>query len=340
MRSSDFHYALPEALIAQAPLPRRDDARLLHVLGDGLVHRRVGGFVQLLGRDDLVVVNNTRVLKARLRGVKDSGGAVELLVERIEDSDTALCQVRSSKPLRAGRRVAVAGEAVRVLGRVGTFHRLRFPEPVAAFLERCGETPLPPYIKRAAQAADQERYQTVFAQVPGAAAAPTAGLHFSQKLLDRIRLVCSGVVEVTLHIGAGTFQPVRTEDLSAHRMHLERYDISPDAARRIQACLAGPGRLIAVGTTVVRALETVAAERGCIEPCCGDTRLFIKPGFRFRTVDALLTNFHLPESTLLMLVCAFAGRRRILDAYQQAVRAGYRFFSYGDAMFTQRFPDV
>ena len=340
MRRSDFGYALPEALIAQAPSAQREGARLLQVLADGVAHRRIADFADLLGPDDLVVVNNTKVLNARLRGVKDSGGVVELLVERIEDDCTALCHSRSSKPLRAGRSVEVAGQRIAVLGRVGQFQQMRFPAPVQEFLGRFGETPLPPYIKRDAQAADQERYQTVFAEVPGACAAPTAGLHFSQGLLDRIRQRCAGVAEITLHIGAGTFQPMRVQALSAHQMHSERYEVSRAAAERIQACLTGPGRLIAVGTTVVRTLETAALRHGCIGPCRGETQLFIKPGFRFRVVDALLTNFHLPESTLLMLVCAFAGRRRTLRAYECAVRQRYRFFSYGDAMFTNRFADV
>lgn len=340
MRRSDFGYALPEALIAQAPPARREGARLLQVLADGVAHRRIGEFADLLGPDDLVVVNNTKVLNARLRGVKDSGGAVELLVERIEDDCTALCHSRSSKPLRAGRSVQVAGQRLAVLGRLGQFQRMRFPAPVQEFLSRFGETPLPPYIRRDAGAADQERYQTVFAEVPGASAAPTAGLHFSQALLERIRQRCGGVAEVTLHIGAGTFQPVRVQDLSTHQMHSERYEVSRAAAERIQACLAGPGRLIAVGTTVVRTLEAVALRHGRIRPCRGETELFIKPGFRFRAVEALLTNFHLPESTLLMLVCAFAGQERTMRAYQCAVRQRYRFFSYGDAMFTNRFADV
>ena len=340
MRKSDFTYALPEELIAQAPLPERDQARLLHLDGDELAHRRVADFADLLRPDDLVVVNNTQVLNARLRGVKDSGGVVELLLERIEDDRTALCQARSSKPLRANRCIVVGGERLQVHGREGQFHRLRFPVPVLEFLQRFGETPLPPYIQRGAEPADRQRYQTVFARVPGAVAAPTAGLHLSDRLLDRIRERCAGVVEVTLHIGAGTFQPVRNEDIDAHRLHSERYEVTENAAARIQACRDSGGRVVAVGTTVVRTLETVAAKHGRLCADAGETELFIRPGFRFQAVDALLTNFHLPESSLLMLVCAFAGHPRVMNAYRCAVQAGYRFFSYGDAMFTERFADA
>ena len=340
MLKSDFAYDLPAERIAQTPLAERDQARLLHLGGDNMAHRTVADWPELLRPDDLVVVNNTQVIAARLRGVKDSGGAVELLVERIEDERTALCQARASKPLKAGRWLSVGGERLEIRARVGEFHRLRFPRPVMAFLQRHGTTPLPPYIERAAEAADESRYQTLYASAPGAVAAPTAGLHFSERLLDAVRRRVAGMVEVTLHVGAGTFAPIRGDDLGAHRMHAEHYEISADAAERIRAVQEGPGRVVAVGTTVVRALETAAAQPGGIRAGCGETRLFIKPGFRFRAVDALLTNFHLPESTLLMLVCAFAGQRRVLEAYRCAVAAEYRFFSYGDAMFTERFADV
>ena len=340
MLRSDFAYDLPVERIAQMPLAERDRARLLHVGRDGVAHRTMMDLPRLLGPDDLVVVNNTRVIPARLRGVKDSGGAVELLVERIEDDRTALCQARVSKPLKPGRWISVAGERLHLLARVGEFHRLRFPQPVVEFLRRHGTTPLPPYIDRAADAADEGRYQTLYASAPGAVAAPTAGLHFSERLLENLRQSVAGMAEITLHIGAGTFAPMRGQDLDGHRMHAERYHISPAAADQIRACLQGSGRIVAVGTTVVRALETAAAEPGGIHAGGGETRLFIKPGFGFRAVDALLSNFHLPESTLLMLVCAFAGQRRTLQAYRCAVEARYRFFSYGDAMFTERFADV
>ncbi len=340
MLKSDFAYDLPAERIAQTPLAERDQARLLYLGQDTMAHRTVADWPELLRPDDLVVVNNTRVIPARLRGVKDSGGAVELLVERIEDERTALCQARASKPLKPGRWLSIGGERLEIAGRVGEFHRLRFPQSVMAFLQRHGTTPLPPYIERAAEAADEARYQTLYASAPGAVAAPTAGLHFSEGLLEAVGQRVAGMVEVTLHVGAGTFAPMRGDDLGAHQMHAERYEISAAAAERIRAAQQGPGRIVAVGTTVVRALETAAAEPGGIRAGCGETRLFIKPGFRFRAVDALLTNFHLPESTLLMLVCAFAGQRRVLEAYRSAVAADYRFFSYGDAMFTERFADV
>ncbi|MCY4344601.1 MAG: tRNA preQ1(34) S-adenosylmethionine ribosyltransferase-isomerase QueA [Gammaproteobacteria bacterium] len=340
MLKSDFAYDLPAELIAQRPLAERDRARLLRLCRDGVTHRTVSDWPALLNPDDLVVVNNTKVVPARLRGLKDSGGAVELLLERIERDRIALCQARASKPLKAGRTVSVGGERLEVLARAGEFHRLRFPSPVTDFLQRHGSAPLPPYIDRAAEAEDEARYQTLFASAPGAVAAPTAGLHFSERLLRAVRERVAGIVEVTLHVGAGTFAPLRGDDLNSHQMHAERYEISVAAAQRIRAVSAGPGRIVAVGTTVVRALETAAAEPGGLRAGCGETRLFIKPGFRFRAVDALLTNFHLPESTLLMLVCAFAGQRRTLDAYCAAVAARYRFFSYGDAMFTERFADA
>ena len=340
MLKSDFAYDLPAERIAQKPLAERDQARLLHLGQDTMAHRTVADWPELLRPDDLVVVNNSQVIPARLRGVKDSGGAVELLVERIEDERTALCQARASKPLKPGRWLSVGGERLEIAGRVGVFHRLRFPQPVMAFLQRHGTTPLPPYIDRAAEAADEARYQTLYASAPGAVAAPTAGLHFSEGLLEAVGQRVAGMVEVTLHVGAGTFAPMRGDDLGAHQMHAERYEISAAAAERIRAAQQGPGRIVAVGTTVVRALETAAAQPGGIRAGCGETRLFIKPGFRFRAVDALLTNFHLPESTLLMLVCAFAGQRRVLEAYRSAVAADYRFFSYGDAMFTERFADA
>lgn len=340
MLKSDFAYHLPTERIAQAPLAERDQARLLYLGLDDVAHRTVADWPELLRPDDLVVVNNTQVIPARLRGVKDSGGVVELLVERIEDDRTALCQARASKPLKPGRWLTVGGERLEILMRVDEFHRLRFPQAVMAFLHRHGTTPLPPYIDRAAEAADVAHYQTLYASAPGAVAAPTAGLHFSERLLQAVRQRVAGIVEITLHVGAGTFAPIRGDDLNAHQMHAERFEISAAAAERIYAAQEGPGRIVAVGTTVVRALETAAAQPGGIRAGCGETRLFIKPGFRFRAVDALLTNFHLPESTLLMLVCAFAGQRRVLEAYRSAVAADYRFFSYGDAMFTERFADV
>ncbi len=336
MQKSDFSYPLPRDLIAQAPLPGRDQSRLLRLCDGGVQHRRMRDLPELLTAGDLVVVNDTQVIKARLRGIKDSGGAVEVLVERIESERVALCQARSSKPLKAGRTLDVAGGRLSVLERSGEFFRLQFPEAVTAFLEKNGEIPLPPYIDRAATPCDSGRYQTVYAANPGAVAAPTAGLHFSQALFDSLAERHVQVARITLHVGAGTFQPVRVEDLSRHRMHAERYVITQDTAAAVRACRAAGHRVVAVGTTVVRALESAADECGDVCAGAAETRLFITPGYRFRAVDALLTNFHLPESTLLMLVCAFAGYDRVMAAYANAVREGYRFFSYGDAMLTER----
>lgn len=334
---SDFAYELPEALIAQTPLPERDGSRLMRVREAGVEHRRFGDLPEWLAPGDLLVVNDTRVISARLRGCKDSGGAVELLLERIEEPCVALCQVRSSKPLQPGRTLSVAGARLSVLERAGEFCRLRFPAPVADFLERHGEAPLPPYIRRRPQPQDAQRYQTMFGVNPGAVAAPTAGLHFTPQLLDALARRGVERAAITLHVGAGTFQPVRTEDIRQHRLHAERYCISPETVAKIARCRAAGGRVVAVGTTVVRALETAAAGG---EPAAGagETRLFIAPGYRFRVADALLTNFHLPESSLLMLVCAFAGHDRVMAAYRCAVAQKYRFFSYGDAMFVERQP--
>jgi len=340
---ADFDFALPESLIAQRPTLERSGSRLLVLEGDAVRHCRFDAVCDLLTKDDLLVVNDTRVVKARLQARKDSGGRVELLVERVESETLAICQARASQPLREGRKLVLqqrlsgqnapascgCGETVRVVGREGEFYRLEFASPVASVLERFGQLPLPPYIERAADAEDEERYQTVYAAVPGAVAAPTAGLHFDAALLARLAEQGVEVASVTLHVGAGTFQPLRVADPRQHRMHRERYSIS---ARTRQALSECRGRVVAVGTTVVRTLEAAAAS-GCD---AGETRLFVLPGFRFRAVDALVTNFHLPKSTLLMLVSAFAGSERVRRAYGEAVQRGYRFFSYGDAMFCER----
>lgn len=332
-RPSDFDFHLPPSLIAQRPAPTRSASRLL-VLGQGGVrHCRFDAIVELLREDDLLVVNDTRVMKARLAAVKDSGGRAEILVERIERTDQALCQVRSSKALKTGRALSVAGIEIRVLERRDDFYLLAFDAPVATVLDRHGQVPLPPYIDRRADAADEARYQTVYAASPGAVAAPTAGLHFDAPLLRRLEERGVSIASVTLHVGAGTFQPVRDDDLARHRLHAERYAIPPATRRALDACT---GRVVAVGTTVVRTLEAAAAS-GCEQ---GETRLFILPGYRFQVVDALVTNFHLPRSTLLMLVSAFAGASAVRDAYGQAVARGYRFYSYGDAMFCERAADV
>ena len=333
MRRSDFSYRLPKHLIARTPLPGRTDSRLLELKGDAVSHRSFGDIVDLLRPDDLLVVNDTRVIKARLGAVKDSGGRAEILVERIEDAGTALCQVRVSKALQDGRSLLVDGEEVTVLERRGEFYLLRFPGDVLEFLGVHGTTPLPPYIARPANDEDEARYQTVYGKRPGAVAAPTAGLHFDTGLLRAIEDKGVGIAAVTLHVGAGTFQPIRTEDISRHRMHEERYEVSEATADAVNAC---SGRVVAVGTTVVRTLESAVDGDGQVRAGAAETTLFIAPGYPFQVVDALITNFHLPESTLLMLVSAFAGHARVMRAYDEAVRERYRLFSYGDAMFCER----
>ena len=335
---SDFVYDLPESLIAQHPPERRGDSRLLMLESDGIRDGRFSAdFPALLRPNDLLVLNNTRVLPARLHGQKATGGAVEVLVERVVDANTVMAHLRVSKKPAVGASIRLEDAFDVVLeGREGELFQLRFPAPgVIALLEAHGHMPLPPYIERADAAEDRARYQTVFAKEAGAVAAPTAGLHFDAGLLDAIRAQGVAMTEVTLHVGAGTFQPVREEDLSQHVMHAEWLSVSQDVVDAVAVCKARGGRVIAVGTTAVRSLES-AAQSGTLQPMQGDTRLFITPGYRFRVVDALLTNFHLPESTLLMLVSAFAGYREIMAAYRHAVAAQYRFFSYGDAMFLSR----
>ena len=336
LNKHDFHFDLPPELIAQAPLPERSGSRLL--LADGasrrIEDRRFVELPELLRAGDLLVFNDTRVLPARLFGRKASGGAVEILIERISGTHEALAQLGVSKKPRPGARIVLQdGSEVEVLAREGTFFRLRFDvvEPLEKLLSRVGRMPLPPYIARDAEAADQERYQTVYAREAGAVAAPTAGLHFDAALLERLaaRGIESGYV--TLHVGAGTFQPVRAERIEDHAMHREWLNVGAGLVEQIRRTRERGGRVVAVGTTVVRALES-AVRDGQLAPFAGETQIFIFPGYRITTVDALLTNFHLPESTLLMLVSAFAGREFVLDAYRHAVEQRYRFFSYGDAM--------
>jgi len=336
LKKSDFHYELPPELIAQAPLPERSASRLLVVPpGDApFADRGIRDLPELLQPGDLLVFNDTRVIPARLFGQKASGGRVEILVERLLPGNEARVQIGASKSPKAASRIALdAGGEVEVLGREGEFYRLRFhlDEPLESWLLHAGRLPLPPYIQREPGADDAERYQTVFAREVGAVAAPTAGLHFDEPLLAALRARRVDFGHVTLHVGAGTFQPVRVDDLSEHRMHSEWLNVGAGLVGQVRRTRAAGGRVVAVGTTVVRALESALVD-GELQPFAGETSIFILPGYRIRSVDALLTNFHLPESTLLMLVSAFAGKARIDAAYAHAVRERYRFFSYGDAM--------
>jgi S-adenosylmethionine:tRNA ribosyltransferase-isomerase len=333
----DFDFELPPGLIAQHPLPERTASRLLHVDPSGLGDRQFTDIERLLDADDLLVFNDTRVIKARLMGRKPSGGRVEALVERMLEPTLALALVRTShRPATGATFVFDEAVTATVEGRRGDFFVLRFEEEVLPVLERHGHVPLPPYVAHEDSVVDAERYQTVFADRAGAVAAPTAGLHFSRALLDRLAERGVQQVRLTLHVGAGTFQPVRCERLSEHRMHSEWYEIPTATAMAVQQAREAGRRIVAVGTTSLRALESAAVEDGTVRGGSGETSLFITPGFRFRVVDRLLTNFHLPKSTLLMLVSAFAGFDRIRAAYAHAIAAGYRFYSYGDAMLLER----
>lgn len=343
LKTSDFHYDLPEELIAQAPLPERSASRLLLVPPDGgaLDDLHMRDLPGLLHPGDLLVFNDTRVIPARLSGHKDSGGKVEVLIERLLPDACARVQMRASKSPRAGSRIVLdGGGQAQVLGREGEFFVLRFEVdgPLERWLEQAGRLPLPPYIRRAPGREDAARYQTVFAARDGAVAAPTAGLHFDPPLLQALHARGVETGRVTLHVGAGTFQPVRVEDVREHVMHSEWLEVGAELVEQVRRTRQAGGRVIAVGTTVVRALESAwhrgddAPEGGELRPFAGETRIFIYPGYRIRSVDALVTNFHLPQSTLLMLVSAFAGKERVLEAYRHAVQQRYRFFSYGDAM--------
>ena len=333
---ADFDYLLPPELVAQAPLPQRSASRLLVVDGG---RRTDGDFVDLpqwLRSGDLLVLNDSRVLHARLLGRKESGGQVEVLVERLLEPDVVLAQVRASKSPQPGSRLRLEDVLdVDVLGREGEFYRLRFAGDAAELIEQHGRLPLPPYIERTAEAPDELRYQTVYARETGSVAAPTAGLHFDHDLLAKLREKQVEVAYVTLHVGAGTFQPVRVENLAEHRMHTERYLLPQSTADAIAATRARGGRIVAVGTTSLRVLESAALD-GKLKVGAGETALFVTPGFKFRVVDLLITNFHLSKSTLLMLVSAFGGLEEIRDAYRHAIAARYRFFSYGDAMLLHR----
>lgn len=342
---ADFDYLLPPHLIAQAPAGTRRGSRLLHLDANSALHDRYfSDLPGLLRPGDLLVFNNTRVIKARLNGRKETGGQVEILIDQLSGSHRALAHVKASKSPKAGSRLLIDDQwPISVLGRQGELFELEFSEPVLAFLEQHGSTPLPPYITHQAQASDEERYQTVYAQHPGAVAAPTAGLHFDDAMLQQLSEMGIQQAFVTLHVGAGTFQPIRTDRISEHRMHAEHYAVPRRLLDQIATVRQQGGRVIAVGTTSVRALESAFAQDttdgahwATSDALEGDTRLFITPGYPFRAVDALLTNFHLPRSTLLMLVAALAGLQPIQHAYAHAVAQSYRFFSYGDAMFIEK----
>jgi S-adenosylmethionine:tRNA ribosyltransferase-isomerase len=357
MRRSDFRFDLPPELIAQQPAAARSESRLLALDGasGSLRDLRFRDFPSLLSPLDLLVFNDTRVIPARIHGVKESGGRVEILLERAVDAHTALVHLKASKGLRQGAAVKLpGGQSARMLERAGDLYRLRFSTEVVPFFEAFGKTPLPPYIDRAPDEMDRARYQTIYARVPGAVAAPTAGLHFDAEIFSALADLRVRHAFVTLHVGAGTFQPVREDDIENHEMHEEILEVPAATCAQIDAARAAGGRVIAVGTTVVRSLETAAAQKAAdfqkaavpqgasspdrLLPYRGATRIFIKPGHTFRVVDAMLTNFHLPESTLLMLCSAFVGRGTLLGAYRHAIEARYRFFSYGDAMFLSPAP--
>ena len=336
----DFDYPLPPHCIAQAPLAERSASRLLVAQGTMLADRHFADLPDWLRPGDLLVMNDTRVLHARLFGQKTTGGQVEVLVERVTGDDTVLAQVRASKSPKAGSSIRLENAFdAEVFGRLGEFYELRFPGKAIDLIEQHGHLPLPPYIERAAATADEERYQTVFARPDhrgGSVAAPTAGLHFDAPLLERLRDKGVGIAHVTLHVGAGTFQPVRVQDLSQHRMHTERYALPQTTAEAIAATRQRGGRVVAVGTTSLRTLESAALDDGTVKVGAGETALFITPGYPFKVADLLVTNFHLPKSTLLMLVSAFGGIDPLRAAYRHAISSGYRFFSYGDAMLLFR----
>lgn len=335
MNLNDFDYQLPPELIAQQPLPERSSSRLLKVArGTGQLSDHCFSDLQrILLPGDLLIINNTRVLPARLIGQKPSGGKVEVMLERLLPDDEMLALVRANRTLKPGAMIEIGDDSgLEVIGRAGEFFHLKsVNQNLEQLLHQYGQMPLPPYITRAAESADEQRYQTVYADVPGAVAAPTAGLHFDSDLLQTLQQQGVMTANITLHVGAGTFQPVRVDNVLEHKMHAEYLEVSAAVCDKIQQTKADRGRVIAVGTTSVRALETAAAD-GELKPYGGDSRLFIYPGYQFHVIDGMITNFHLPKSTLLMLVSAFAGSDLIKQAYQHAIDQRYRFFSYGDAM--------
>ena len=339
MKKSDFRFDLPEGIIADYPCKNRKLSQLLQVSCEGefadRVFRDIGELTQV---GDLLIVNNSRVIPARISARKETGGRVEILIERLLDDHHALAMLRAAKPLREGARLLVGEVKVCVLERRGDLSLLAFEGActVSRLLDQVGEIPLPPYIRRAPEAIDKERYQTVYAKYPGSVAAPTAGLHFDGALLESLLERGVKIAELTLHVGAGTFMPLRDEMTEDHALHRERMRVDAVLCRAIAACRQRERRVIAVGTTVVRALETACGSGGEVLPYDGETDLFIRPGYRFRVPDVMITNFHLPETSLFILVCAFAGRQRMLDAYRHAIEKRYRFFSYGDAMWLER----
>ncbi|MDA8656966.1 tRNA preQ1(34) S-adenosylmethionine ribosyltransferase-isomerase QueA [Luminiphilus sp.] len=351
MKTSDFHFDLPEHLIAQTPLVERTGSRLLVLEGvtGGISHKRFTDVLALINPEDLLVFNNTRVIPARLFGQKQTGGRVEILIERLRGDGTVLAHIRASKSPKEGSLIYIAEDqesdlsdfSVRVKGRQGPLFELA-PEvgTVSQMMRAFGHMPLPPYIERQDNEEDRARYQTVYAQRDGAVAAPTAGLHFDERLLDALRLQGVQTAFVTLHVGAGTFQPVRVDNITDHAMHHEWIEVGAECVAAVRACRARGGRVIAVGTTSVRSLESAAAasltDDRCPDAFEGDSDIFLYPGCKFNVVDAMITNFHLPESTLIMLVAAFAGYEETMAAYQEAINKAYRFFSYGDAMFVTR----
>jgi S-adenosylmethionine:tRNA ribosyltransferase-isomerase len=345
MKRSDFNYLLPPQLIAQHPLSERSASRLMVLDGPSgtLSHHRFSELLDFLQPDDLLVFNDTRVIPARLWGRKATGGQVEILIERLTGANSALAHIRASKSPRAGSFIHLSPEAngepgayrLLVTGREGELFCIASQDghALTSIMQDIGHMPLPPYIERHDEVSDKDRYQTVYAKREGAVAAPTAGLHFSEALLQQIDARGIRRTTVTLHVGAGTFQPVRADDIEDHLMHKEYTEVDEHACAAVRETRARGGRVIAIGTTAVRCLESASQATGDVSPLCGDTDIFIYPGYRFRSVDAMVTNFHLPESTLLMLVSAFAGRDVVMNAYEQAIEANYRFFSYGDAMF-------
>ncbi|MDG0968310.1 MAG: tRNA preQ1(34) S-adenosylmethionine ribosyltransferase-isomerase QueA [Porticoccaceae bacterium] len=342
MRRDLFQFDLPDRLIARQPAQERQGSRLLYLdsVSDELQHQRFSDFLGHVQAGDLIIFNNTKVIPARLYGEKSSGGKVEVLVERLIDIESVYAHVRASKSPKVGSLIFFSDNiSAEMIGRKDSLFELRFNQPVLSVMDAIGHMPLPPYIDRETTEADKSRYQTVYGDQLGAVAAPTAGLHFDEDMIERIKAQDVEIAFVTLHVGAGTFQPVRVDNIEEHQMHSEWLQLNADVCEKVMATKANGGKVIAVGTTSVRCLET-AAQSGEIQPYEGDTDIFIYPGYEFKVVDALLTNFHLSESTLLMLVSAFAGYEPIMSAYKEAVNQRYRFFSYGDAMFLRHNPSA